>query len=89
MIHSPGRCEMLQSTPLIRGPTFSLAHFRLGIGSDTKLSHPRLGPHHIPGSPLIRGPTFSLAHFWPRISSDTKLSHPGLGPHHIPGSTSL
>ncbi|RXH82990.1 hypothetical protein DVH24_003488 [Malus domestica] len=32
--HFPGRCGMLQSTPL-RGPTSSSAHFRLGIGFDT------------------------------------------------------
>ena len=43
MIHTPGRCGILQSTPLS-------AHFRLGIGSDTKLSHPDLGPHRISGS---------------------------------------
>ncbi|CAN6685774.1 unnamed protein product [Malus baccata var. baccata] len=48
-IHSPGRCGILQSTPL-RGPTSSSAHFRPGIGSDTKLLHPSLGAHHIPGS---------------------------------------
>ncbi|RXH99786.1 hypothetical protein DVH24_021588 [Malus domestica] len=49
LIHSPGRYGMLQSTPL-RGPTSSSAHFRPGIGSDTKLLHPSPGPHHIPGS---------------------------------------
>ncbi|RXH92062.1 hypothetical protein DVH24_021085 [Malus domestica] len=43
------QCGTLQSTPL-RGPTSSSAHFRLRIGSDTKLSHPNPSPHHIPGS---------------------------------------
>ncbi|RXH68894.1 hypothetical protein DVH24_031227 [Malus domestica] len=48
-IHSPGRCGMLQSTPL-RGPMSLSAHFRPKIGSDTKLSHPDPDPHHILGS---------------------------------------
>ncbi|RXH68616.1 hypothetical protein DVH24_030949 [Malus domestica] len=45
----PWACGMLQSTPL-RCPTSSSAHFRPMIDSDTKLSHPDSGPHHILGS---------------------------------------
>ncbi|RXH88767.1 hypothetical protein DVH24_000366 [Malus domestica] len=61
MIHSPGQCGVLQSTPH-RGPTSSSAHIRLGIGSDTKLSH--LGP----------GPTISRA----QLRRSTILSALGL-----------
>ena len=35
--------------PPLRGPTSSLAHFLPWIVSDTKLSHPGPGPHHILG----------------------------------------
>ncbi|CAN6677751.1 unnamed protein product [Malus baccata var. baccata] len=60
-IHSPGQCGMLQSTPF-RGPTSSSTHIRLGIGFDTKLSHPGLGPHHIPGSTLHSHENFLVGH---------------------------
>ncbi|RXH78761.1 hypothetical protein DVH24_002279, partial [Malus domestica] len=44
-ILTPGRCGILQSTSL-KGPTSSQTHFRPGIGSYTKLSHPDPGPNH-------------------------------------------
>ncbi|CAN6699609.1 unnamed protein product [Malus baccata var. baccata] len=76
--HSPRRCGMSQSTP-IRGPTSSSAHFRPGIGSDTKFITSRARLHH---STILSalGPDHALTVLFMGTHTRTSqwVTHPGI-----------
>ena len=59
----------------LRGPTSSSAHFRPGIGSDTKLSHPGLDSAVARYCPLWAPTTPSRFCFW-ELTSNFPVGHP-------------